>query len=125
MESLYDVLKEIGVETESKVKRELSGPSGAIKTLFYNLITPLVLDFQTEEECYHFIIQKGGSVSLRRGLHSNPDVKVSGEHAELLYLFQNRDKERFTLAERTRKITIIPRTFKGRQVIMKLRDLFL
>ena len=73
----------------------------------------------------NFIFQKGGSVSLRRGLHNNPDVKVSGEHAELLYLFQNRDKERFKLDERTRKISIIPRTFKGRQVITKLRELFL
>jgi hypothetical protein len=125
MDELYDVLKEIGIEAESKVKRELSGPTGLIKALFYNVITPAVLNFQTERECYHFIFQKGGSVSLRRGLHESPDVNVSGEHAELLYLLQNRDKKRFEMSEQTRRIKVIPSSFKGRQAVMKLRELFL
>lgn len=125
MEELYNVLKEIGIEAENKVKRELSGPTGRIKALFYNVITPAVLNFQTERESYHFIFQKGGSVSLRRGLHKCPDVNVSGEHAELLYLLQNRDKKRFEIDERRRKIKVIPRSFKGRQAVMKLRELFL
>ena len=125
MEELYTVLKEIGIEAENKVKRELSGPTGRIKTLFYNVITPAVLNFQTERESYHFIFQKGGSVSLRRGLHTSPDVNVSGEHAELLYLLQNRDKKRFEIDERRRKIKVIPCSFKGWQAVMKLRELFL
>ena len=104
MDELYDVLKEIGSEAENKVKGELSGPTGWIKVLFYNVITPVVLNFQTEREGYHFIFQKGGSVSLCRGLHTSPDVNVLGEHAELLYLLQNRDKKRFEMDERRRKI---------------------
>lgn len=125
MEDLYNVLKEIGTEAESKVKGELSDPPGSIKALLYNMLMPLVLNFQTEEESYHFIFQKGGSVSLYRGLHNSSDVKISGEHAELLFLLQTRDKKRFEMDERTGKITIITFTFKGRQGVTKLRELFL
>ncbi|MBE0516744.1 MAG: hypothetical protein IBX41_05065 [Methanophagales archaeon] len=125
MEELYTVLNEIGSEAEKKVKRELLGHTGRIKALFYNLITPMVLNFQTERESYHFIFHKGGSVSLRRGLHNCPDVNVSGEHAELLYLLQNRDTRRFEIDERRRRIKVIPRSLKGRQAVMKLRELFL
>jgi hypothetical protein len=125
MEELYTVLKEIGSEAEKKVKRELSGPTGRIKALFYNVIMPAVLNFQTERESYHFIFHRGGSISLRRGLHTSPDVKVSGEHAELLYLLQNRDKKRFEIDERRRRIKVIPCSLKGRQAVMKLRELFL
>jgi len=125
MEDLYNVLKEIGTEAESKVNGELSDPPGSIKTLLYNMLMPLVLNFQTEEESYHFIFQKGGSVSLYMGLHNSPDVNVSGEHAELLFLLQTRDKKRFEMDERTGKITISTFTFKGRQGVTKLRELFL
>lgn len=62
---------------------------------------------------------------MRRGLHKSPDVNVSGEHAELLYLLQNRDKRRFEIDERRRRIKVIPRSLKGRQAVMKLRELFL
>jgi len=125
MEDLYNVLKEIGTEAESKVKGELSDPPGSIKALLYNMLMPLVLNFQTEEGNYHFIFQKGGSVSLYGGLHNSPDVKVSGEHTELLFLLQTRDKKRFEMDERTEKITISTFTFKGRQGVTKLRELFL
>ena len=125
MGALYAALKEIGTEAERKVKSELSGPAGPIKTLFYNLITPLVLNFETDEESYHFLFQKGGSVALRTGSHTTPDVTVQGDHAELLYLLQNHDTERFRMAERTRKLTITARTFTGRQAVAKLRELFL
>jgi hypothetical protein len=125
MESLGNLLNEIGREAEYKVKRELSGPAGALKAFFYNVITPLVLNFETEHEVYHFVFQRGGSVSVQRGLHANPDVKVIGEHAELLYLLQNRDAKRFELAEKSGKIKIVCRTFKGGQTVVKLRELFL
>lgn len=59
------------------------------------------------------------------GLHNSPDVKVSGEYAELLFLLQTRDKKRFEMDERTGKITISTFTFKGRQGVTKLRELFL
>jgi hypothetical protein len=125
MEDLYSVLKEIGTESESKVKGELSDPPESIKAFLYNMLMPLVLNFQTEEESYHFIFQKGGSVYLYRGLHNSPDVKVSGEHAELLFLLQTQDKKRFEIDERTGKIKISTFTFKGRQGVTKLRELFL
>jgi hypothetical protein len=125
MDALYSALKEIGTEAERKVKEELSGSSGPIKLLFYNLITPLILNFETERERYHFIFQKGGAVSVCQGLHNNPDVIVSGARAELLYLLQNHDKERFKIDEQTRKVKIRTRTFKGRQTVTKLRELFL
>lgn len=125
MEALYDVLKEIGIEVENKVKEELSGPSGKLKALFYNIITPLVINVQTERDGYHFIFHKSGAVSLHRGLHDHQDVKVSGEPAELRYLLQARDKERFEMYKRARKIEILASTFKGRQAVTKLRKLFL
>lgn len=125
MEDLYNVLKGIGLEAESKIKVELSCPSGRIKALLYDMFMPLALNFQTEEERHHFIFQKGGSISLYRELHNCPDVEVSGEHAELLFLLQARDKERFEMDERARRIEISACTFKGRQAVMKLRGLFL
>jgi hypothetical protein len=125
MDELCTVLAEIGCEAEKKVMEELSGTTGRIKALFYNLITPMVLNFQTERECYHFLFHKGGSISLHRGLHMNPDVTVSGEHAELLCLLQNRDKKRFEMDERAKKVKISPRSLKGMQAVTKLRELFL
>jgi hypothetical protein len=125
MGTLYTLLREIGTEAENKSKRELSGSQRSMKTLLYNMFMPLVLNFQTEEESYHFIFQKGGSVALHRGLHDRPDVKVTGEHAGLIHLLQNKDKEGFVVAERTRKIKIITLTYKGRLAVMKLRELFL
>lgn len=125
MTALYNMLKEIGIEAERKVKSELSGSSGKLRALLYDILMPLVLNFQTEEESYHFIFQKGGTVSLHSGLHTNPDVKIYGEHAELLYLLQNRDKGGFKHAERTRRIKVIARTFKGMQAVAKLRGMFL
>jgi hypothetical protein len=38
---------------------------------------------------------------------------------------QNHDKERFKIDEQTRKVKIRTCTFKGRQTVMKLRELFL
>ncbi len=125
MEDFYSVLKEIGTEAECKVKGELSDPPGSIKAFLYNMLMPLVLNFQTEEESYHFIFQKGGSVYLYMGLHNSPDVKVSGEHAELLFLLQTQDKKRFEIDEKTGKIKISTFTFKGGQGVTKLRELFL
>ncbi|HDS45542.1 MAG TPA: hypothetical protein ENN68_05550 [Methanomicrobia archaeon] len=125
METLRGLLDEIVVEAERKVEQELSGPAGAIKALFYNLLMPLVLNFQTETECYHFHFLRGGSISLQPGLHEDPDVIVRGEHAEILYLLRNRDAARFKHDEQTGKIRIIPRSFRGSQAVMKLRDLFL
>ncbi|MBN1455479.1 MAG: hypothetical protein JW945_04430 [Methanomicrobia archaeon] len=125
METLQGLLDEIVAEAERKVEKELSGPGGTIKALFYNLLMPLVLNFQTEIESYHFIFLRGGSILLQPGLHKDPDVIVRGEHAELLYLLRNRDAARFKHDERTEKIRITPCSFKGSQAVMKLRDLFL
>jgi len=125
METLQGLLEEIVAEAERKVKKELSGPGGPIKALFYNLLMPMVLNFQTETECYHFLFLRGGSISLQLGLHEYPDVIFRGEHAELLYLLRNRDAARFKHDEQTEKIQIIPCSFKGRQAVMKLRDFFL
>jgi len=125
METLHNLLTEIGREAERRLKFELSGPGGPLKTFFYNQITPLVLNFETDQECYHFVFQAGGAVCLYRGLHANPDVAVLGEHAELIYLFQSRDAKQFELAEKTRKLRIVSHTFKGRQAVNKLRGLFL
>jgi hypothetical protein len=125
MGTLYALLREIGTEAENNARRELSGSQRSMKALLYNMLMPMVLNFQTEDESYHFIFQKGGSVALQRGLHDRPDVKVTGEHAELIRLLQNKDKTGFEVAERTRKIKIFAPTYKGRLAVMKLRELFL
>ncbi len=125
METLYNLLTEICHEAERRVKVELSGPGGPLKTFFYKQITPLVLNFETEEECYHFVFETSGAVCLYRGLHTNPDVDFSGEHAELLYLFKNQDAKRFEQDEKTHKLKIVSHSFKGRQAVHKLRGLFL
>ncbi|RZN33697.1 MAG: hypothetical protein EFT35_10200 [Methanophagales archaeon ANME-1-THS] len=125
MEELYRLLKDIGCEAQKKVKEELSGPTGGIKALVYNLITPMVLNFQTELESYHFIFHKGGSISLHQGLHMTPDVTVSSEQAELVCILRDHDKKRFERDEQVGKIKIHTRSLKGRQAVTKLRELFL
>lgn len=125
METLYNLLTEIGREAERRLKLELSGPGGPLKTFFYKQITPLVLNFETEQECYHFVFETRGAVCLYRGLHANPDVNFSGEYAELIYLFQNRDAKRFEQDEKTHKFKIVSHSFKGRQAVRKLREFFL
>ena len=125
MGELYILLKDIGCEAQKKVKEELSGPTGGIKALVYNLITPMVLNFQTELETYHFLFHKGGSVSLHEGLHTNPDVTLACDQAELLCILRDHDRKRFEMDERVGKIKIITRSLKGKQAVMKLRELFL
>lgn len=125
MTALYSLLREIGTEAEQNAKRELLGSPQSILALLYAMLMPLVLNFQTGEERYHFIFQKDGSISLVSGLHEDPDVDVSADHAELVHILQNRDKARFKHAERTRRIKITARTFKGSLAVVKLRALFL
>ncbi|MBN1455580.1 MAG: hypothetical protein JW945_04965, partial [Methanomicrobia archaeon] len=76
-------------------------------------------------ECYHFIFQKDGSVVLCPGLHSKPDVNLTGAYDEVLHLLQTRDKKLFELDQRIGKITITTPTFKGREAVIKLREMFL
>ncbi len=125
METLYNLLTEIGREAERKVNSELSGLGGPLKTYFYKKITPLVLNFETEQECYHFVFEFSGTVCLYRGLHATPDVHFTGEYAEMIYLFKNQDAKRFEQDEKTRKLKIVSHNFKGRQAVRKLREFFL
>ena len=125
MDALYALLREIGTEAEKNAKRDLSGSPQSLKALLYNMAMPVILNFRTEEESYHFIFQKGGSVSLHCGVHAHPDVNVSAERLELIRILQNRDKEGFTRAERTGRLKISEQSFKGKLAVMKLRELFL
>ena len=124
---MYNSLKELGIEAERKGKIEMSGDakSRKIKTLMYRVMMPIVFNIQTEKECYHFIFQKDASVVLCQGLHPKPDVKLSGTYDEVLHLLQSRDKKLFEMDQRTGKITITTPTFKGREAVIKLREMFL
>lgn len=124
MVELYNLLEKTRVEAEKRIRRELSGFSGLIKAPIYNTFLPLIVNVQSERESYHFIFKRGGTVSLYNGSHNNPDVTISGEHIELIYLLQGKDKNRFTLDERTGKIKIISHTSKGPQAIAKIREMF-
>jgi hypothetical protein len=122
---MYTLLKQLGIEAEEKGKQELEGPAKSIKTAFYRVLAPIVFNIQTETECYCYIFQKDGSVTLLTELHDKPDVKLIGPYEEVLYLLQTRDKERFEMAQRTRKIKIVTNTFQGKLAVTKLREMFL
>jgi len=123
---MYNSLRALGIEAERKGKAEMSGEtkSGKIKTLMYRVMTPIVFSIQTEKECYHFIFQKDGSVVLCPGLHPKPDVNLTGAYDAVIHLLQSRDKELFEMDQRTGKITITTPTFKGREAVIKLREMF-
>ena len=124
MDELYNLLARIRIEAESRIRSELSGLGGIIKAPIYNSFMPLFVNVRSEKESYHFTFQKGGAVSLYRGTHNNPDVTMSGDHTELKYLLQTRDKNKFQIDERTGKIKIIVHTSKGGQAIGKIREMF-
>ncbi|GAI52113.1 unnamed protein product, partial [marine sediment metagenome] len=67
----------------------------------YNTFMPLIVNVQSERESYHFIFQRGRAVSLYDGSHKNPDVTISGNHTELIYLLQRKDRNRFIMDEKT------------------------
>ncbi|MBN1762789.1 MAG: hypothetical protein JW878_06915 [Methanomicrobia archaeon] len=122
---MYTLLKQLGIEAEEKGKQELEGPAKAIKTAFYRVLAPIVFNIQTETECYCYIFQKDGSVTLLTELDDKPDVTLIGPYEEVLYLLQTRDKERFEMAQRTRTIKIDTNTFQGSLAVTKLREMFL
>jgi hypothetical protein len=122
MGELYDLLQSIRNQAEDKIRNELSGFAGQLKAVIYNRFMPLVVNIQTENERCYFTFQKGGSVLLYQGLHNNPDVTVSGEHAELMYLLQTREKKRFIADEEAGKITITPRTPNGSKAVGYIRE---
>ena len=124
---MYNSLKELGIEAEHKGKAEMCGntKSAKIKTLMYRVMTPIVFNIQTEKECYHFIFQKDGSVVLCSGLHPKPDVTLNGAYDDVVHLLRSRDRELFEKDQRTGKIMITTPTFKGREAVTKLREMFL
>ncbi|HDS46208.1 MAG TPA: hypothetical protein ENN68_09040 [Methanomicrobia archaeon] len=123
---MYNSLRELGIEAERKGRAEMRGDSKSakIKTLLYRAMTPIFFNIQTEKECYHFIFQKDGSVVLSPGLHPKPDINLTGAYDEVIHLLQTRDKKLFELVQRTGKITITTPTFKGREAVVKLREMF-
>jgi hypothetical protein len=123
MESLYNLLREFGIEAEHKGRQELSSSSKMMKA-FFEALTPVIFNIRTEQERYHFIFQKNGAVSLHPGLLNSADVTLSGPHSEVLYLLETRDKKRFEMNERKRIIRISATTFKGIVAASKLRKLF-
>ena len=123
---MYKSLRELGIEAERKGKAEMSvdTKSGKIKTLMYRAMTPIFFNIQTEKECYHFIFQKDGSVVLCPGLHPKPDINLKGAHDEVIHLLQTRDRKLLEKDQRTGNITITTPTFKGREAVTKLREMF-
>ncbi|GAI28198.1 unnamed protein product [marine sediment metagenome] len=124
MVELYNLLEKIRIEAERQIRRELSGLGGLIKAPIYNTFMPLIVNVQSERESYHFIFQRGRAVSLYDGSHKNPDVTISGNHTELIYLLQRKDRNRFIMDEKTGKIEIISHTSKGTKAIAKIREMF-
>ncbi len=123
---MYNLLRELGIEAERKGKAEMAGDtkSGKIRALIYRAMTPIVFNIQTEKESYHFIFQKDGSVVLCPGLHLKPDVTLNGAYDEVIHLLQTRDKKLFELDQRMGKLKIATTTLKGREAVIKLREMF-
>lgn len=120
---LSAILSQLRAEIESRIREELSGYSNAGRRILYDMVTPIYLNIIADSQECNFEFLAGGSIQLSSGLSSNPDVSVKGDLASLRNAVLARDGRVFEEAEREGRIVVTGHTWKGRQVMQKVREL--
>jgi len=123
MADLSAILSQLRAEIESRIREELSGYSNAGKRILYDMVTPIYLNIIGDSQECNLEFLAGGSVQLRTGLSTNPDVTVKGEMASLRDAVLQRSSSAFNEAERDGRIVVTGHTWKGQQAIQKVKEL--
>ena len=109
-----DVLEEIRMKLEEKIRRQLSGLQGFVVRPIYNSIMPLHVEMSLQSEVSEFIFLEGGAVKLNHDRSPNPDVRIESDPETFMSLFQNPSTGLFKELESRNKIRIESITKKGR-----------
>ena len=119
--ALEEVLEEVRVQLEEKIKRQLSGLQGLVAKPLYNSRMPLYLEMSTDHETFELTFLSDGGIQLRRGHSAHPDVRVESDAQTLGELFQNPSPARFKEMESRKMIRIIACTQKGKDAEAYIR----
>ena len=120
---LVSLLSSLRAEVESRIIEEISGPLNAGKRFIYDTVTPIRLNITGDSQKCNLEFLSGGIVRLSVGLVANPDVSVTGDSASLAHVILRRSKHAFEDAERNGKIVAISHTWKGEQMMRRVREL--
>jgi len=112
--ALEDVVEQIRVRLEERIKRQISGLQGFVVRPVYNSMMPLQVELSLSPKIFELLFLKDGIIDLRHGSGSNVDVRIESDAQTFISLFQNPSTELFNELERQRKIRIISLTKKGK-----------
>jgi len=119
--ALDDILEQIRVRLEERIKQQLSGLQGLVARPVYNSMMPLHVEVSLAPEAFELLFLKDGIVELRHGSGSIVDVRIESDPQTFASLFQNPNSELFNDLERRDKIRITPLTKKGKDVEAYIR----
>ena len=119
--SLEEVLGQVRMRLEEKIKRQLSDLQGFVVRPIYNSLMPLHVEMLANPEAFELVFLKDGNVELKDGQSSNPDVRIESDAQTLRGLFQNASSELFKDLESRNGIRITALTRKGRDAEAYIR----
>ena len=119
--SLEEVLAQVRMQLEDKIKRQLSGLQGFVVKPIYNSLMPLHVEMLTDPEAFELVFLNDGDVELKHGQSSNPDVRIESDARTIRNLFQNPGAELFKTLEKQNRIRITALTRKGRDAQTYIR----
>jgi len=119
--ALEDVLQQVRVQLEEKIKRQLTGLQGLVARPLYNSRMPLHLELSTGHETFQLTFLNDGDIQLSRGHDASPDVRLESDAQTLGELFQNPTPTRFKEMESRNMIRITACTRKGRDAEAYIR----
>jgi len=119
--ALDDILEQIRVRLEERIKQQLSGLQGLVARPVYNSMMPLHVEVSLAPEAFELLFLKDGIVELRHGSGLIVDVRIETDPQTFASLFQNPNSELFNDLERRGKIRITPLTKKGKDVEAYIR----
>jgi len=77
--SVEEVLVQVRMQLEEKIKRQLSGLQGFVAKPIYNSLMPLHLEMLTEPEAFELVFLNDGDIELKHGQSANPDVRIESD----------------------------------------------
>jgi hypothetical protein len=119
--SVEEVLSQVRIQLEAKVKRQLSGLQGFVVKPIYNSLMPLHVEILTDPEAFVLVFLNDGDIELKHGQSSNPDVRIESDAQTLGNLFQTPGAELFNDLEKQNRIRITAITKKGRDAEAYIR----
>ena len=119
--ALDDILEQIRVRLQERIKQQLSGLQGLVARPVYNSMMPLHVEVSLAPEAFELLFLKDGIVELKHGSGSIVDVRIESDAQTFASLFQNPNSELFNDLERRDKIRITPLTKKGKDVEAYIR----